>query len=72
VRLSQLEADALQLSLFDNAAEEKQLYTAIDDIKNSFGRGAIMRAGSVQKPDEPDLKPGSPLWIGRKARERGE
>lgn len=66
VKLSQLEADSIQLNLFDNAAEDKYLYKAIDDIKASFGKAAIRRAGGLQPPA--DLGPGSSqLWINRNA-----
>ena len=48
VRFSQLDTDVLQMNLFENAAEEKNLYAAIDSIKHQFGKGSIGRAGGIK------------------------
>lgn len=69
VRLSQLEANAIQLQLFDDASAERLLHTAIDDIKNTFGKHAIGRASSMAPPGSASRLPGQPLWINRTGEE---
>lgn len=44
VRLSDLTNDAVQTNLFQNVARKSILYKAIDDVKNRFGAGSIIRA----------------------------
>ncbi len=51
VRLSELTSHALQGSLFDNPEKKKDLYKAIDDVKNKYGRGALKKARTVKKND---------------------
>jgi DNA polymerase-4 len=48
VRFSHLDDDVLQMSLFDNQAEEKKLYAAIDSIKQQFGKSMVGRAGGLK------------------------
>jgi DNA polymerase-4 len=40
VRLSELTNEAIQTNLFDNTARKSDLYKAIDDVKNRFGRSS--------------------------------
>ncbi len=49
VRLTELTSHALQGSLFDNPQKKKDLYKAIDDVKNKYGRGALQKARTVKK-----------------------
>ena len=44
VRLSELTMDAVQTNLFDNLARKSDLYKAIDDVKNRFGKLKLRRA----------------------------
>lgn len=44
VRLSELTNVALQTNLFDNTARKSDLYKAIDDVKNRFGKVKLRRA----------------------------
>ncbi len=44
VRLSDLTNDAVQTNLFQNTERKNILYKAIDDVKNRFGTGSIIRA----------------------------
>ncbi len=46
VRLSELTNDAVQMSIFNDAERKTNLYKAIDDIKNKFGRSFLKRASS--------------------------
>ncbi len=49
VRLSELTNVAIQTNLFDNTARKNNLYKAIDDVKNRFGKVTLRRA-SGSKP----------------------
>ncbi|GAO41530.1 DNA polymerase IV [Flavihumibacter petaseus] len=45
VRASELTGDALQTHLFEDRNRKSDLYRAIDDVKNKFGKSAIQKAG---------------------------
>ncbi|MFP5039584.1 DNA polymerase IV [Parasediminibacterium sp. JCM 36343] len=49
VRLSELTNHALQGSLFDNPEKKLNLYKAIDDVKNKYGKTALQKARVVKK-----------------------
>ncbi len=51
VRLSELTNHAVQGSLFDDAEKKTNLYKAIDDVKNKFGRSALKKARTVRDKD---------------------
>ncbi len=44
VRLSELTDEAIQTNLFDNVQKKSELYKAIDDVKNKFGKASITKA----------------------------
>lgn len=44
VRLSELTDEAIQTNLFADVEKKSELYKAIDDVKNRFGRGSITKA----------------------------
>lgn len=46
VRLSELTNEAVQTNLFDNLERKSDLYKAIDDVKNRFGKYKLKRASS--------------------------
>jgi DNA polymerase-4 len=46
VKLSELTSDAVQTDLFSNTEKKTDLYKAIDDVKNRFGKLKIKRASS--------------------------
>ncbi len=46
VRLSDLTNDAVQTNLFDDSERKAELYKAIDDVKNRFGKYFVKRASS--------------------------
>ncbi|MEO7765977.1 MAG: DNA polymerase IV [Ferruginibacter sp.] len=46
VRLSELTNEAIQTNLFDNLERKNDLYKAIDDVKNRFGKYKLKRASS--------------------------
>ena len=46
VRLSEFSSDAVQGNLFEPQEKKKELYAAIDEVKNRFGRLKIKRASS--------------------------
>ncbi|HEX8333026.1 MAG TPA: DNA polymerase IV [Segetibacter sp.] len=47
VRLSDLTNHAVQASLFDDATKKNELYKAIDDVKNKFGKAALKKARTI-------------------------
>jgi DNA polymerase-4 len=49
VRLSELTSHAVQGSLFDDSEKKNELYKAIDDVKNKFGKTALKKARTVRK-----------------------
>ncbi len=49
VRLSNLTSDAIQTNLFSNVEKKTDLYKAIDDVKNRFGKGSVVRAAGKLK-----------------------
>ena len=49
VRLSELTNHAVQGSLFDDGIKKANLYKAIDDVKNKFGKGMLQKARTVKK-----------------------
>jgi DNA polymerase IV len=55
VRLSHFVAPNYQANLFEDAGQMKNLYHAIDAVKDRFGRSSVQRAGGKLK-DEGDLK----------------
>jgi DNA polymerase-4 len=48
VRLSELTSEAIQTNLFQDTRKKTELYKAIDDVKNKWGRGAVVKAGGQQ------------------------
>jgi DNA polymerase-4 len=46
VRLSELTDEAVQTNLFSNVEKKSELYKAIDDIKNRFGKSSVTKAAS--------------------------
>ena len=46
VRLSELTNDAVQTNLFSDTERKTDLYKAIDEVKNRFGKGSVKRASS--------------------------
>jgi DNA polymerase-4 len=48
VRLSELTADAMQTNMFSDVTKKKDLYKAIDAVKNRFGKGVVGRAGGQE------------------------
>ncbi len=52
VRLSELTNHAVQGSLFDDGIKKTNLYKAIDDVKNKFGKGMLQKARTVKKNDQ--------------------
>lgn len=51
VRLSELTSDAIQTNLFSNAEKKSELYKAIDEVKNRFGRQALTKATGKKADD---------------------
>jgi DNA polymerase IV len=49
VRLSELTNDAIQTNLFDDVERKADLYKAIDNVKNRFGKNLLTRASSSKK-----------------------
>jgi DNA polymerase-4 len=49
VRLSDFSQPITQTSLFSDARRKTQLYQAIDEVKNKYGRSALQKARSLPK-----------------------
>ncbi|MFZ1783944.1 MAG: DNA polymerase IV [Ferruginibacter sp.] len=49
VRLSELTHDAIQTNLFDDVERKTDLYKAIDNVKERFGKDVLNRASSSKK-----------------------
>ncbi len=49
VRLSELTNDAIQTNLFDDVERKTDLYKAIDNVKDRFGKDLLKRASSSKK-----------------------
>jgi DNA polymerase-4 len=49
VRLSELTADALQTNLFNDVQKKTDLYKAIDDVKNRYGKQMLTKARTANK-----------------------
>ena len=47
VRLTDLTNHAIQASLFEDADKKNELYKAIDDVKNKFGKAALKKARTI-------------------------
>jgi DNA polymerase IV len=48
VRLSELTNNAVQTNLFEDAGKKNELYKAIDDVKNRFGKAALKKARTIK------------------------
>jgi DNA polymerase IV len=44
VRLTELTNEAVQTNLFSNVGKKTELYKAIDELKNKFGKGSVTKA----------------------------
>lgn len=52
VRLSELTGEAIQTNLFQDSQKKNNLYKAIDDVKNRYGKYSIVKAGGIQGQEE--------------------
>lgn len=48
VRVSELTGEARQTNLFQDVNRKSELYRAIDEVRNKFGKSAINKAGGLQ------------------------
>lgn len=53
VRLSEMTSEALQTNLFEDTGKKIQLYKAIDDVKNKYGKYSIVKAGGLEGDNDP-------------------
>ena len=55
VRLTDFASHGMQGNLFEDSSKKANLYKAIDDVKNKFGKLAVNKARTVPQPkkDEP-------------------
>ena len=51
VRLSELTSEAIQTNLFVDTRKKTELYKAIDDVKNKFGKYAVIKAGGMREEE---------------------
>jgi DNA polymerase-4 len=68
VRLSELTGEAVQTNLFQDTEKKNQLYRAIDDVKNKYGKYSIVKAGGLEADSTPEATLGG---IEGKARKEG-
>jgi DNA polymerase-4 len=47
IRLSELTDEAVQTNLFSDVEKKTELYKAIDDVKNRFGRNSLTKGGGL-------------------------
>jgi len=59
VRLSELTSEAIQTNLFVDTRKKMDLYKAIDDVKNKFGKYAVVKAGGNRSNAKPDSAEGN-------------
>lgn len=52
VRLSELTSEAIQTNLFVDTGKKNELYKAIDDVKNKFGKYAVIKAGGMRENED--------------------
>ncbi len=52
VKVSELTNQALQHSLFDDVEKKTNLYKAIDEVKNKYGKDFLQKARSIKKPTQ--------------------
>ncbi|HEY4335828.1 MAG TPA: DNA polymerase IV [Puia sp.] len=52
VRLSELTGEAIQTNLFQDTKKKMELYKAIDEVKNKWGKGAVVKAGGQVAEEE--------------------
>jgi DNA polymerase IV len=52
VRLSELTGEAIQTNLFENTQKKTELYKAIDDVKNKYGKYAVVKAGGLREGEQ--------------------
>lgn len=58
VRLSELANTGVQGNLFEDAQKKNDLYKAIDDVKNKFGKAFLQKARTVNDPKDKDSAKG--------------
>ena len=54
VRLSELTGEAIQTNLFQDTGKKIELYKAIDDLKNRYGKYSIVKAGGMEAESTPE------------------
>jgi len=59
VRLSELTGEAIQTNLFQDTQKKNELYKAIDDVKNKFGKYSIVKAGGLEPGKEGEQEAGA-------------
>jgi len=73
VRLSELTGEAVQTNLFQDTEKKNQLYRAIDDVKNKYGKYSIVKAGGLEAESTPEATlggiEGKARKVGRKKEE---
>ena len=56
VRLSELTGEAIQTNLFVDTQKKNELYRAIDEVKNKYGKDAVVKAGGQGASDRSAAK----------------
>lgn len=57
VRLSELANSGMQANLFNDVERKTNLYKAIDDVKNKFGKASLSKARTIRKNTDENKRP---------------
>ena len=68
VRLSELTGEAIQTNLFVDSRKKAELYKAIDEVKNKWGKGAVVKAGGQRADAEERVAHPSRAKAGKEAK----
>ncbi|HXD77639.1 MAG TPA: DNA polymerase IV [Puia sp.] len=72
VRLSELTSEAIQTNLFEDTGKKTQLYKAIDEVKDRFGKDAVVKAGGQKAESAKSAGKTTSRFIRRSGEERDE
>lgn len=71
VRLSELTGEAIQTNLFVDTRKKNELYRAIDEVKNKYGKDAVVKAGGQGAERESGRGKGVSKFIRKSGKEGG-
>ena len=72
VRLSELTGEAIQTNLFVDTQKKNELYRAIDEVKERFGKDALLKAGGQTREREGEKNKGVSKFIRKSGKGEAE